>query len=227
MIQQKRSAQEREISIKLNSLKQKYIFLWVFWILISGCSHKQKETSDSKIKKEVPIDTSGYKNLEYFGNLDSAILNPRKVGHLSLRENDYLEFPKEIFEFQNLRSLDISMNSIEIIPPEIKKLTQLESLVMAYCSLYTISKEIGELQNLRSLDLLDNNLSAIPESIGNLHSLEKLNLTMNPLIELPSSISNLENLKNLSLQGNKVRKFSEEEKQEIEDSLPHCKIYFD
>ena len=63
-----------------------------------------------------------------FTNLAQALMQPDSVFRLKLRRKGYKQIPAEVFNFKNLRELDLIGNKIERIPNEISSLQQLEIL---------------------------------------------------------------------------------------------------
>ena len=76
---------------------------------------------------------------------------------------------------QGLTELDLSSDwrtndadKLKEIPAEVFELEQLESLNLSYNKITTIPQEITRLQNLKSLDLWSNKLREFPHVLGNL-----------------------------------------------------------
>ncbi|MEM7512247.1 MAG: leucine-rich repeat domain-containing protein [Bacteroidota bacterium] len=204
------------------------IFISVFTFLFAGCkSESGKVSSEPSSKEEVNRTVIELNDsLSSYADLNLALLNPDKVGALHFREGEFEEFPLEIFQFKNLRILDLNMNQIKVLPEEISILTKLEKLDLSYCSLEYLPESIGSLQNLKSLLLLENDIDSLPESIGSLRQLEKLHLGNNPIKKLPQSIGMIENLSILILGYDGEKSFSEAEKKNIKSLLPGCSIVF-
>jgi Leucine-rich repeat (LRR) protein len=148
---------------------------------------------------------------------------------LQLRTINSDRFPVEIFKFQNLRSLDISMNSLVNLPDNIDTLKYLESLTLTFTKITTLPNRIGNLHNIKEIILIGSRINALPESIGNLTNLETLNLSFCPIGVLPKSIFNLQKLKMLILDykaDSSESLFSKEDQTEIKQRLPHCTVIF-
>ena len=147
------------------------------------------------------------------GDLEEMIVPLSKLTYLSvlnLAMNDriYGEFPKQIYEFSNLKTLVIDNANRFIhgtITSDIKKLSKLE-----YLNLVNLSADKDILHDLCSMTTLKgillwgfNLTGTIPEEIGNLKELEYLNLDDNSLEgEIPASIGKLKKLTQLSLDWN-------------------------
>ena len=89
---------------------------------------------------------------------------------------------KEAKEKQ-LKELDLSnrhytsdAEKLTAIPPEIFEMQQLESLDLSWNRITEIPREIARLENLKSLNLMGNKLIEIPELIANLPNLIFLGL---------------------------------------------------
>jgi Leucine-rich repeat (LRR) protein len=127
--------------------------------------------------------------------------HPEKITELNLVDQKYTNFPMEVLEFANLKSLNLSFNQIDQIPTE-----------------------IAGLQKLESLNLNNNRLNSLPASLSRLTSLKYLSLVNNQITDLPFEIAYLPNLKYLNLANNQ---FTLETLEKIEKLLPNTKIIFD
>lgn len=109
------------------------------------------------------------------------------------------QIPAEIFELENLESLNLSENALTSIPKTISQLKTLTSLVLSGNKLKSGLRWIPRLQNLTSLDLSDNGLATLPESISQLRNLTSLKLRGNELTPIPEWITKLQKLASLDL----------------------------
>jgi Leucine-rich repeat (LRR) protein len=98
----------------------------------------------------------------------------KQTTKLSLSAKDFVEIPKMIFTFYNLKELDLSHNKLSCIPEAIGKLRKLEKLNLKKNDLKTIAESLSKLSNLRSLNLNNNSIYSFPESICHLTKLESL-----------------------------------------------------
>jgi Leucine-rich repeat (LRR) protein len=171
---------------------RKYYFIILCFIF--GCKSKYKPIVDNYVC-----------SITKFNNLSEAIQNKNCVEELTLREKGYKKIPSEIFDFKNLKSLDLSMNEFDSIPNEIGQLTKLEYLSIGYCNIKFVSPNIGKLKNLKNLGLLDNKLTSFPIGICDLYSIETIGLNLNPIYEVPECVLNLPNLKGLFLMEEKQK----------------------
>ena len=142
------------------------------------------------------------------------------------------EIPTEVFELEQLESLDLKENNIKQIPQEILRLQNLKSLNLIGNRLTEISEAIGNLPSLIFLGLNWNRseplpswisqieqlglslkldfslrfkLTSLPESITKLTNLTQLDLRENQLTSLPKSITKLTNFTKLSLSENPLK----------------------
>jgi internalin A len=116
---------------------------------------------------------------------------------LDLKNCGLNEFPVEIFEYSDLRTIDLSndaycddnmKNRIKIIPNEICKLKNLIKLNLSDNKINSIPEKITDLKKLRYLDISKNNLTHLSEKIANMPSLQILKLENNPFDFLPPEI---------------------------------------
>ncbi len=125
--------------------------------------------------------------------------------HFVTYDKDKLkEIPPEVFELEQLESLNLSGNHIATIPQDITKLSNLAGLSLSRNQLTTLPESITKISNLTWLDLSGNRLTNLPESITKLSNLTTLNLSYNKLAPLPESITKLSNLTHLNLSRNQL-----------------------
>jgi Leucine-rich repeat (LRR) protein len=152
-----------------------------------------------------------------YTDLTKALKNPEDVYGLDLSGQELTEFPKEIFQFKNLRILNLGYdyenqkgNKLTSLPAEIGKLTQLTTLDLSYNQLSSLPAEIGKLTQLNTLGLSGNQLSSLPNEIGKLTQLTYLFLSYNELSSFPAEIGKLTQLKALDLSKNQLSSFPAE-----------------
>ncbi|KAI8637888.1 hypothetical protein BD408DRAFT_447243 [Parasitella parasitica] len=117
---------------------------------------------------------------------------------LSLRENNFSQFPFEILILKNLTSLSLANNQLEVINKDVlSQLPNLQWLNLAHNRLTQLPVDIVCCHYLRGLDLENNNFSTFPNVIFYLTRLEILMLQKNkikvipPNYNFPSSIHTL------------------------------------
>ncbi len=98
-------------------------------------------------------------------------------------------------EFQNKR-----------IPDRVFDFLNLKKLDLRYMKLLEISSRISELQNLKLLNLNGNHISELNTELFNLINLEILYLNNNNISTIPFEISKLKNLKEITLDENNLSK---------------------
>ncbi|KAI8880782.1 L domain-like protein, partial [Backusella circina FSU 941] len=169
--------------------------------------------------------------------LESLKIYSKAIGHfkkslteLSLRENNFTQFPQEILILTNLTSLSLASNQIEFIEQGLlSKLTSLQWLNLSGNQLSYLPSDILCCHFLRGIDLENNSfekfphilffltrlevlliqrnkLSAISDDHCFPNSLTTLNLAFNDLTEIPLSLlyHPPEALTHLHLSGNKI-----------------------
>ena len=141
------------------------------------------------------------------------------------------EIPAEVFQLEQLESLNLSNNRIRKIPQQLRRLPNLQSLDLWGNRLVEFPHVLGNLSNLArlrlslgslelfpewlarikelSLDLRSNKLTEIPESLTKLSNLTQLDLRVNQLTEIPESLTKLSNLTELHLSGNQLTEIPE------------------
>ncbi|MFZ4740401.1 MAG: COR domain-containing protein [Bacteroidales bacterium] len=118
-------------------------------------------------------------------------------GILELRNCGLRKFPMEVFDYEELISIDFSndpfcpienKNSIEIIPDEISRLKKLKRLNIANNKLIRVSENLSKLHSLNYLNLSNNKLTDLTEKVANMNSLKELYIEGNPFDMLPPEI---------------------------------------
>lgn len=165
--------------------------------------------------------------MKLFKSLKSALSNKDEVTHLKLTLK--VEFPKEIFQFQNLRELYLD-GECEMIP-KLTPLKRLELLALTSMNFKEGLEEVlchphlrnlkliglklpefsipslSELSPLLSLTLKECGLREISPAIARFHLLSELNLDGNLLSKLPNEFKSLHFLKRLNLDRNDFKTF--------------------
>ncbi len=184
----------------------RFLFLSIFIVLANSVYSQPDFTTQGKV----------------FTSLSQALMQPDSVFRLKLRRKGYKEIPAEVFNFKNLRELDLIGNKIQRIPNEISSLPQLEILRLGSNKIEVVGKEIGSLINLRYLDLGKNEIQALPFEIGELSNLEFLQIWGNDITLLPESIQNLDKLKYLDM---RAILLTDSEREDVLEQLPQTEIF--
>lgn len=193
----------------MNSLKT-YLF---FLLIIS-----------SFIGKSQLLDSIANDTVKTYYSLEEALKQPDKVYKLELRKEKLTEFPKEIFLFKNLNSLNISKNKIPSLPKEIGTLTNLQYLDISLNDIDTLPNEIGNLIHLKELIINRIDITYLPTTIGNLNQLEYLDAWGTFIEYFPDEMKKMSSLKKLDI---RVVNIYRDEKLRLKEMLPNTKIYYD
>lgn len=132
-------------------------------------------------------------------------INYEKISSVEIEKRDLETIPDKIYEFKNLKLLNLSGNLITSISPKIKNLINLEEIYLDRNLIEELPEEIGELKKLNKLILSNNNIKRLPDSFYNLENLEILNLSCNELYYLSDDISKMTKLEYIYLRNNKLR----------------------
>ncbi len=124
------------------------------------------------------------------------------VKQLDLAYQGIVSIPDTINVLQNLDTLILSGNSIEVLPDSIYHLVNLRDLRLNNNAISEISRDISQIIQLRYLDMSSNHIHSIPETIGLLVNLETFDLSNNIVEKLPDSFTKLQKLKKLWLNNN-------------------------
>lgn len=134
----------------------------------------------------------------YCTNMEDALVEPERVSYLNLSAQGHSVFPEEINQLINLKTLDLSQNTIDRVDFSLLELKQLkelnlsnnpgfdalslegmastmpnlEKLDLSQCAILYVSKELSNLKRLEALDVSNNAIQFIPSSINQLSYLD-------------------------------------------------------
>jgi Leucine-rich repeat (LRR) protein len=129
---------------------------------------------------------------------------------LRLRENQLQALPRGLYKCNQLKHLDISMNSLVDLQSEIGNLTELRELIAFDNSLKQIPPTLTSCERLHTLELQNNRIDAFltegPDAarMQRLHNLSRLILSSNRLHMLPNSFAEMTSLTFLDLKKNQL-----------------------
>lgn len=159
-----------------------------------------------------------------FKSLEEALqAHPDSVYRLDLSRASLKAVPSEIFQFKNLRELDLSKNKLAELPSKFI-FEKLEVLHLTKNKFKDFPQVICKNKGLKQLFLGKNHLSEIPECIGELSELIIFDIWFNTVSIIPDSITQLRKLKSFDLRG---MNYSEEFQKEWRKKLPWVEIQFD
>ncbi|XP_028294076.1 leucine-rich repeat-containing protein 57 [Gouania willdenowi] len=159
--------------------------------------------------------------------LKSHLETSQKTGVFQLMERGLLEFPEELQRLSNnLRTIDLSGNKIEVLPANVGNFLQLKSLTLNSNRLTGLPAEIGKLKKLETLSLGGNRIQVLPPSVNQLRALRTLVLAGNQISQFPCGLGALRQLNVLDLSRNQLQNVPPEvsELQAIEINLNQNQI---
>ena len=126
----------------------------------------------------------------------------RTLEDLYLNCNNIRDLPRQLFQCQELKILDLSDNDVQHLPPALSSLSQLVKLHVNKNALTEIPDTVKQLKQLTVLDASANPLQKIPEGCTQLLSIAELYLNDCFLEFLPANFGRLSKLKILELRDN-------------------------
>ncbi|KAK4514230.1 glycogenin glucosyltransferase [Mucor velutinosus] len=144
---------------------------------------------------------------------------------LSLRENNFSQFPIEILVLKNLTSLSLANNQLEVIHKDIlSQLPNLQWLNLAHNRLTELPVDIVCCHYLRGLDLESNNFSSFPSIIFYLTRLEVLMFQKNKVKVIPPNYNFPPTLHTLNLAFNTLTQVPNTLLHQPPDALTHLHL---
>ena len=179
-------------------------------------AHEGKELEKTQISTLAPASTKSVEKpterLSINQKKDYPITTgfPSSLVLLEIHSCKLTRLDNRVLNLQNLRSLDLSDNSLRHLPADCGKLTQLRELRLDRNELEEFPASLCQSalrRSLQSLSLNANKLSgcALPLQFGQLTALINLSVDDNCLTALPPSIGNLTSLRRLSLSKNQLQ----------------------
>lgn len=132
--------------------------------------------------------------------------------------------PAELYEFKQLRFLNLSKNKLSELPLALGELKQLKVLDATKNKITSSPIVICQLPNLRKLHLARNKISSLPACIGFLSELTVLDIWDNPIGELPDELLKLQKLKAVDMRSIML---SPGFQSKWQDRMPQVTWYFD
>ncbi len=161
-------------------------------------------------------------SIRLYKSLSEALVAPDQVMQLSLRGERFKVFPAQIFQFKNLRYLDLSKDKLDSIPDEILELKYLKILKLAKNNFTSFPPVLYKMGNIEFLVISDNKIAYVSPQIKHMLGLESLDLYRNNVSEIPSELGKIKGFKTLDLRGISMNK---NQQAEIRKKLKGVKVY--
>ena len=166
-----------------------------------------KEAKEEGLK-ELDLSNDFSKYADKLKEIPAEVFELEQLESLNLNCNNITTIPRKITRLRNLKSLDLAENKLREFPGVLGNLPNLVVLRLWLSSLKSVPGWLSQIQEL-SLNLSKNQLTNLPESISKLSNLKHLYLSENQLTNLPESISKLSNLSSLELNENQLMNLPE------------------
>ncbi|BDS11263.1 SMI1/KNR4 family protein [Aureispira anguillae] len=134
---------------------------------------------ESIVKENCQLPTSLWIDLEE--DLTNHNSLDEKIESISFNTFQTSSLPKKIFDFINLKELDLRGLGLKLLSPKIENLVHLKLLNINSNHLENLPKELFALSNLEQLYLSSNRLKKIPPEIKELKKLKSLSINGNLL----------------------------------------------
>lgn len=133
---------------------------------------------------------------------ENALKMPKdSVFALDASKQKWDSLPAEIYQFTQLRYLNLSKNKLRDLPLDLTRFKRLTTLDVSKNKFTNFPVGICPLTGLKKLIINRNQFETIPACIGYFGNLTYLDLYDNPIRTLPSELTNLTNLKVVDLRG--------------------------
>jgi len=161
---------------------------------------KEALRANGVIFEEIYSNETEIKKLQKLSKTTLVLNNQGELWAIKLRTNTQIDQILRILSnYKQLKYLDVSKSSLEILPSELQKLAGLQTLDLSLNKLTTLPKWFQKLAGLQTLDLSNNKLTTLPKWFQKLTGLQTLNLNSNYLTTLPEGFQKLTGLQTLNL----------------------------
>ena len=171
----------------------------------------------------LPISLAAQADSTWYTLEEARLVNPDSVFRLDLSRSKLREIPNEIYQYHNVRELNLAQNKLQNLPDTFF-FPNLQILNIEKNELDTFSSAICKHSELRQLYLGKNDIRYVPDCIANLKNLERLDMWFNPIADLNPAMAELRKLKYLDLRG---ITYSNTFQKKWSSLLPWVKIEFD
>lgn len=151
-------------------------------------------------------------------------LNPQSVISLDCSGQKWDSLPLEIFQFTNLKELDLSKNKLTQIPEKFNSFQAIEKLDLGRNKFENFPLVVCQLHHLKTLHLDRNKITLLPEQIADLQALEYLDLYANGIEHFGEGIFLMPSLRLLNIEG---VMYGTVFAKQLLDRLPNTKILID
>lgn len=127
--------------------------------------------------------------------------DPKNVLSLDCSGQKWDSLPLEIFQFTNLKALDLSKNKLSQISEQFNCFQAIEKLNLGRNKFENFPLVICQLPHLKTLHFDRNQITLLPEQIADLQELEYLDLYANGIEQFGEGIFLLPALKVLNIEG--------------------------
>lgn len=172
---------------------------------ISRLQELQRLDFTSLPLRSIPDEVANLGNLKTIKIANTRIAYiPECIRQLPLREfnanqSHIRDIPDWIYEFTELRRLELAGMVDEALSERIGALSALEVLDVSNSALQSIPDNLSTLSCLRELNIANRNLSSTGIQLAGLRNLRVLNLSLIQLKELPKEIRSMQYIENLIL----------------------------
>lgn len=113
--------------------------------------------------------------------------------------------PIKIASLDQIKIIDLSNNSLDVLPDTFFLLKNIELLNLSYNNFSEIPKKISKLKNLKRFFMSANRLKSFPDEFFKLENIESFHVRRNMIEEIPDRICQMKKLKCLFIQGNPLK----------------------
>ena len=158
-------------------------------------------------------------------SLEEALkIRKDSVFGIDLSRQKLSSLPSQLFDFKELRYLNLSKNKFNRINDSLSLLSHLEIIDFSVNKFEAFPAVIFQLIQLKEILISRNQIEKIPEEIKYCAALQILDLNDNPVGDIGSGLLTLKNLKLLDLQG---VMYGPTLHKQIMESLPNTKVRLD
>ncbi len=171
-----------------------------------------------------PVINKWIKDLAALGfeeELQARLEKAHESGYLDLGGMGFEQLPEQIWELENLTTIDLYNNKLKELPESLMQFRSLEKLYASKNPLTSLPLFLSDLPNLRVLKIDNAQITEFPNGLCKHPALEDISMENNQIEIIPSALKDMPKLKLFDFRGNPVINLSQSVLKATKERLKH------